>query len=173
MLRYMRILASWCPFWQFFNLNTGELTLASSRRFRSSWLSLDWLFLFIVLLKLLYIWFFHLWVPINFFLFFWHLLLLYLHRCSLYFSGNSSYFFLVLFFLIFILRVIFHFGFMTLLNSWSFYIVGVLFYSLRMQCWGFDITIRLSWRLNSTVVYFFKVLVKVLPEHLWLFNGDF
>jgi hypothetical protein len=42
-----------------------------------------------------------------------------------------------------------------------------------LGCWRFGIALILRLRLNRAIVYFFKVLVKVLTKHLRLFYWDF
>ena len=174
MLRNLWIFASRCSLWQLFNLDRDQ-TFACSRRFRSSWLNLDWLVLTVVL-RVLNFRLFHLGVLIDIFHFFFggHLFPFFcLGWCRLNISsGHSIYLFPVI--LLFVLGIVFLLRFIGFL-SWGFYLVGVLFYSLWMLCsWGFAIApLSLSLRLNGAIVYFFKVLVKVLAEHLGLFYGDF
>lgn len=175
MLRNLWIFAIRWLLWHFFNLYLRNLTFASCWRFWWRWLNLNWLVL-TVILRLLLFRLFHFWVLIDvlnflgyFFLFFFSL-----DRCSFYFSGNSRRGrHLIIIFLIFFLRIVFFLRF-TSFFSWSFNIVRVLFYSLWMLgCWRFGIALILRLRLNRAIVYFFKVLVKVLTKHLRLFYWDF
>jgi hypothetical protein len=172
MLRNLWIFARRLPLWYIFNLNLRNLTFASSWRFWRRWLNLDWLLT--AVLRVFHIRLLHLGVLVLLFfrcvLFFFSF-----DRCSFMFSVNSSSGdHLLVFFLIFFLGVVFFFRLIIFFISWGFYIVGVVFYSLWMlRYWRFTISLSLRLRLNGAIVYFFKVLVKVLAEHLRLFNGDF